>query len=136
MKFNMLCALSGILLVVPVISHARPLICPFTDHIKIEAPKAVSLLSLHAEVGLRAEKINPTAFDISCGSDDTKSSSYIYVDVGYNDDSKCTIKLKDGPYERSPTIESWHCAGDKPLRLMGIAHDRIFSYDYTLMLTG
>jgi uncharacterized Zn-finger protein len=135
-KNQMIGVLSGILFVLPVASHARALICPFTDHIKISAPKAVSLLSLHAETGLLAEKVNSTAFDISCAGADTKSSHYVYVDIGYNADNKCSVKLKDGPYELSPTIESWHCDGEKVLRLMGLEHDRIFSYDYTLTFTA
>lgn len=136
MKKEVIAFLAAMLLNLPVASQARSLLCPFTDHIKIKAPKAASIVYLHSGSNLHVEQQDSISFNVGCAAPDVKLSDYVYLDVGYDDDNKCILKIKDGPFERDPTIVNWYCQGTKVLRLMGIDHDRIFSYDYTITFTG
>lgn len=129
MKNKYLLSFSVALLSLPLFANAAnpTLSCPFTDFFPIKGA-GVEILEKPAPYvlgHLTAEIESPTYFNLQCGDSNVYGGD-LYVDVGLDDNNKCSLVIHDGPFT-SPTVHA-SCKGIVNYRGM----DSTVSHNYNL----
>lgn len=119
----------------PSISQAKTLICPFTDKFTVASPATTKILNAKTEGNLRYIQQSDTYFTLSCGDDHIGSSGDLFINIGYDNENHCKLKIHDGPYEMNPSVTEVSCIGTKKYTYIGMDHP-YGTYDYTLKFVG
>lgn len=131
MKMNRLIACASIaLLSLPVMANAKTLSCPFTDYFALSVPSTAKIINTPSIKGnLTYTQESDTFFTLSCGDDRVSDAGDLSIEIGLDDNNKCSLAVHDGPYVMNPTVTFVNCKGN--IKYDGIDH--IFgSYNYTL----
>lgn len=102
--------------------------CPFTDTFHLSGPAVTIRSGINSSGGIIGTKINDTEFTTSCNQDIANDGT-VNLDIGLNDQDKCSFTILDGAFQTNPTVQSVQCFGN--LAFNGIDHVT-FSYDYTM----
>jgi len=118
------------LLSLPAAVNAKSLSCPFTDYFAVSVPSIATIINTPATKGnIHYTQESNTFFTLSCGDDRVSDTGDLSIDIGFDDNNKCSLVLHDGPYVMNPSVTYVSCKGT--IKYDGIDH--IFgSYNYTL----
>jgi len=115
-------------------SYAKT-ICPFTDNFQISAPLPLSVLDYETEGNLNLTMVNSSFFQLSCHDVRSRNDGNVYIQIGLNDDVKCSLTINDGPYTLNPSVSYVYCGGPGGrIYYIGMDHP-LGSYNYTLKFT-
>ncbi|HTM63303.1 MAG TPA: hypothetical protein VL360_02230 [Gammaproteobacteria bacterium] len=103
-------ALAAISACAAMSAHAT-MVCPFTDHFFIKAPLPLQAMRADIEGNLNFTLMSPYYFRLSCKDVRVFSGGVATVDIGMSQSIKCTLKIKDGPYQMNPSVVEAHCGG-------------------------
>lgn len=110
-------------------------VCPFVDHFYIQAPLPLHVISAATDGNLSFTQVDINRFSLSCQDIRMTNGGNLYVQIGMNDKSKCSLKIQDGPFEMNPSVTEVHCGGPAST-IYYIGMDHTFgSHDYTLKFT-
>jgi hypothetical protein len=125
----------AMLVSLPIVTYAKPHMCPFNDKFTLNAPAQVKIINAIPQGNVYYTQKSDTNFVLSC-ADSSGLSGTLIIKIGYDNDNHCSLSIKDGPYEMNPSVESFYCSnGIKKLAYIGMDHQR-GSYDYTLKFQG
>lgn len=122
----------AILLCLPIISHAKALICPFRDKFTLSVPDQVKILSAIPQGNVYYTQKSDNYFELSCAHSSDLSGE-LFIKIGYDNDNQCSLIVRDGPFELNPSVSKIYCNGTK-LAYIGMDHIR-GTYDYILKFT-
>lgn len=107
-------------------------VCPFTDHFVINSTIPVYVISATTTGNLAYDQISANYFRLSCADARQTSGGDLFIEIGVNNNVKCSLTLHDGPFVMNPSIADIYCGGaDGKLHFMGMEHP-FGSYNYTL----
>ncbi len=131
MKFKKILICASIsLLTLPAFAKTNRLSCPFTDYFAVSAPGLSKIINIPVIQGnIKFTQQSDIFFTLSCGDDRSSDAGDLSIDVGYDDQNKCSLGIHDGPYAMNPSVTYVNCKGN--IKYDGIDH--VFgSYNYTL----
>lgn len=102
---------SATILILPLMTHAAPTrLCGFIDYFAIAEPAGASILGQPYTLGnLSYEQQSDTYFNLQCGDGHVFSGS-LFIDVGFDNNNKCSLTITDGPFA-SPLVVDSQCKG-------------------------
>lgn len=127
-------ALAAITACAAMSAHAVT-VCPFTDHFFIKAPLPLQTMRADIEGNLNFTSMSPEYFRLSCKDVRVFSGGFVTVDIGMSQSIKCTLKIKDGPYQMNPSVVEATCGGPAS-RIYFVGMDHPYgTNDYFLKFT-
>ena len=133
MRMKLACAAASACAALILMTSANATaVCPFTDNFFIAAPLPLHVISATTEGNLEFTQMGVNYFKLSCQDFRVTTGGNLYIQIGMNDNSKCSLKIQDGPYEMNPSVTEVNCGGTAST-IFYIGMDHAFgSHDYTL----